>query len=242
MKHSLTILHLYPREMNLYGDHGNVLTLRRRLEWRGLDARVVTYEPGDDPSLIDSADIIFGGGGQDSGQSDIEADLRVIGPRLRARVEDGTPILVVCGLYQLFGNFFRTLDGDNLDGISALDLETHGSTERMIGNVTAESAKFGEVIGYENHSGRTTLARRLQPLARVTRGGGNNGSDGFEGALYHNTIGTYLHGPILPKNPQIADFLIATALERKYHQPADLTPLDDSIADLARISSRSRPR
>jgi CobQ-like glutamine amidotransferase family enzyme len=228
--------------MNLYGDHGNVLALRRRLEWRGLAARVVTYEPGDDPSIIDRADIIFGGGGQDSGQADIEEDLRAIGPRLRARVEDGVPMLVVCGMYQLFGNFFQTIDDDHIDGISALNLETRGGKTRMIGNVTEVSSRFGEIVGYENHSGRTVLCGDLQPLARVTRGAGNNGEDGHEGVIYRNTIGTYLHGPILPKNPRLADFLLTTALSRRAGAPVKLAPLDDTLATKARHVAAARPR
>jgi CobQ-like glutamine amidotransferase family enzyme len=241
-KQSLTILHLYPREMNLYGDHGNILTLQKRLEWRGFIAKVVTYEPGDNPAVIDQADIIFGGGGQDSGQADIEEDLRRIGPRLKSRVDAGVPTLVVCGLYQLFGNFFQTIDDDHIDGISAFNLETRGGDTRMIGNVTAVSDRFGELVGYENHSGRTTLCGDLQPLARVIRGAGNNGTDGYEGATYQNAIGTYLHGPILPKNPSLADFLLATALTRKYGAPIELAPLDDSLADLARTAAKSSPR
>lgn len=243
MKKSLAILHLYPREMDLYGDYGNVLTLRRRLEWRGMEAKVVNYEPGDNPAIIKQADIIFGGGGQDSGQADIEDDLRVVGPLIKKQIEAGVPALVICGLFQLFGNFFQTLDGDHIDGISVFDLETRGDKSRLIGNAVALSERFGEIIGYENHSGRTVLGKDVQPLARITQGAGNNGQDGTEGAIYKNAIGTYFHGPLLPKNPRIADFLLKTALQHKYGEAPDLPKLDvDSIAQLARASAISRPR
>ncbi|MDR2063452.1 MAG: glutamine amidotransferase [Candidatus Nomurabacteria bacterium] len=238
-KRSLTILHLYPREMNLYGDHGNILALQKRCKWRGIKTVVVEYEPS--KKLPKEVDVIFGGGGQDSGQSVICGDLLKIGGKLKDLVEDGVPTLVVCGLYQLFGNFFKTLDNTVIKGIGVFNLKTLGGSERLIGNVVAESSQFGEVVGYENHSGRTFFEADLQPLGDVKKGAGNNGEDFEEGVRYKNAIGTYLHGPILPKNPKIADFLIETALTRKYGV-TKLSKLDDDLERKTRLSAASRPR
>jgi CobQ-like glutamine amidotransferase family enzyme len=235
----IRIAHLYPREMNIYGDHGNVLTLYRRLQWHGYDAEVVEVRRGD--PLPTSTDLIVGGGGQDSGQALVERDLYRLRPDLTALAEDGTPMLLVCGLYQLFGHRFVTGDGEVLHGIGLLDVDTVAGPRRLIGNVVAESTDFGRVIGYENHSGLTTLGPRTSPLARVRPGMGNNGSDGTEGARYKNVIGTYLHGSLLPKNPALADHLIATAVERRFGSAA-LRPVDDTLAEDARRVAGSRPR
>lgn len=240
MSKSITILQLYPRDMNIYGDWGNVLTLKRRLEWRGYDVDLREYNVGDEfPGDID---IIVGGGGQDSGQSRIGSDLLTIGPALKQLADDGMPMLVICGLYQQFGRFFKTSEGDMIDGIGILDIETHGSDTRMIGNIITHSDEFGDIVGYENHSGQTTLGRGTTPLARVLLGAGNNDHDGHEGARYRNVIGSYLHGSLLPKNPAIADFLIATAVKRKYNE--DLPPLNltDDYTEQAREIALKRPR
>ena len=237
---NLKILHLYPKEMNLYGDHGNVLVLKRRAEWRGIDVEIVEHEIGD--KLPEKCDIIFGGGGQDSGQQQIAEDLRANGDKFKEWVEDGVPTLLVCGLYQLFGNFFRTADGDTIDGISVLDIETVAGAKRMIGNAVVRTSKFGEVVGYENHSGKTTLGAEMKPLGMMEKGEGNNGTDKTEGAIYKNTIGTYLHGPLLPKNPKIADFLIQKALERKYGGPQELEKLKDDYETRAHRIAAMRPR
>lgn len=236
---TITILQLYPRDMNIYGDHGNVQVLVRRLEWYGYTPKVIAYNVGD--KLPAKADIVMGGGGQDSGQEKIHTDLLKIGPTLKKWADDGTPILVVCGLYQLFGHFFRTLNNVVLEGIGVLDVETFGTNERLIGNIVTSSDAFGEIIGYENHSGQTFLGENAKPFATTIRGAGNNSKDGHEGALYKNVIGTYLHGSILPKNPAVADFLIKTAVKRKYDTfSPDL--IDDMFADLAREVARNRPR
>jgi CobQ-like glutamine amidotransferase family enzyme len=225
--------------MNLYGDHGNVLTLVRRCEWRGISAKVVEYEPGG--KLPEKVDIIFGGGGQDSGQGVVAADLGRIGGKIREWVGGGMPCLVICGMYQLFGEYFRTLSGEVLRGISVFDMTTVGGTERLIGNVVVETEQFGRIVGYENHSGQTRLSRFLAPLGRVVRGAGNNGEDGYEGVRRENCIGTYLHGPILPKNPGIADFLILEAMRRKYGA-AEIKGLDDALEYGAHEVARGRPR
>jgi len=235
----ITILQLYPRDMNIYGDQGNVQVLTRRLEWYGYTPNVITYNPGD--TLPKNVDIVIGGGGQDSGQERIHADLLKIGPILKKWADGGVPMLMVCGLYQLFGHFFQTLNNTRLDGIGILDVTTYGTTERLIGNIVLESATFGEIIGYENHSGQTFLGENVQPLANVIKGAGNNAKDGNEGAVYKNVIGTYLHGSLLPKNPKLADFFIKTAAMRRYGSFSnDL--IDDMFADLAREIARERPR
>src|SRR5690348_8388792 len=151
----LVILQLYPRDMNIYGDHGNLLVLKKRAEWHGYEPEIITYNPGD--KFHDTVDIVIGGGGQDSGQDKIKADLIKIGPKLRKLAEDDTPMLVICGLYQLFGKFFKTQDGHVIDGIGLLDIETVAGPERLIGNIVTQSEQFGDIIGYENHSGQTTL-------------------------------------------------------------------------------------
>ena len=239
MSQSITLLHLYARDMNIYGDHGNVLTIQRRLQWHGYDATIIDYNPGDPfPSDVD---IVIGGGGQDSGQDVIMKDLISIGPKLQQLANDDVPMLMVCGLYQLFGKFFKTRDGHIIKGIGLLDAQTYAGPERLIGNIVTESAEFGEIIGYENHSGKTYLGNDVDPLGEVRRGAGNNNEDGTEGARYRNVIGTYLHGSLLPKNPAIADFLIEQAVIRKY---GEFTPtvIDDHLATEARKIAAKRPR
>ena len=239
MSQKITILQLYPRDMNIYGDEGNVLVIKRRLEWYGYEPEIIRYNVGD--KFPDAVDIVIGGGGQDSGQEKIHADLLTIGDKLRDLAENGVPMLVVCGLYQLFGHYFQTLEGKKLDGINLLDITTIGKTERLIGNIVTDSEEFGSIVGYENHSGQTFLHEKTKPFAHVRFGAGNNSSDGQEGARYKNVIGTYLHGSILPKNPQVADFLIKTAVTKKFGEFSQ-NIIDDSIAELARKVALKRPR
>ena len=236
---TLNILHLYPREMNLYGDHGNVLALKKRCEWRGIPVQILPYESGD--PFPEQVDLIFGGGGQDSGQSRIEQDLLSRKDQLRALIADGTPALVICGLYQLFGMSFHTLQGEDLQGIGVFPAKTRAGRTRMVGNITIRTERFGQIVGFENHSGRTYL-EGCAPLGTVVRGGGNNGKDHTEGAVWKNCIGTYLHGPILPKNPQLTDHLILTALRRRDPSVTALPQLDDSLELAAHRSAAGRPR
>lgn len=236
----LKLLHLYPKEMNLYGDHGNVLAIKRRCEWRGIDLEVIEYEPGQ--KVPTDVDIIFGGGGQDSGQGKIESDLQNIAKTLFDMVEKGTPTLVICGLYQLFGQYFETSEGQRITGTNILNLYTVGGPTRLIGNITINTPEFGELVGYENHSGLTTLGEGVAPLGTVINGAGNNGKDMTEGAHYKNCIGTYMHGPLLPKNPRLADYLISKAIENKTHKAAKLTPLNDRIENRAHQVATTRPR
>ena len=235
----ITIVQLYSHDMNIYGDWGNVLVLKRRLEWHGYEPEIIAYNPGD--TFPDTADIVIGGGGQDSGQDTIQADLLSISPKLKALAQKGTPMLFICGLYQLFGKFFKTQDGHIIQGIGLLDIETHAGPERLIGNTIVKSSQFGELIGYENHSGQTFLGKDVSPLGQIVRGAGNNGQDGTEGARYKNVIGSYLHGSLLPKNPQLAEFLIEQAVVNKF---GDFTPavIDDSFAESAREIALKRPR
>lgn len=239
MSQVIKLVQLYSRDMNIYGDWGNVLVLKRRLEWHGYKVDLVEYNPGDD--FPADGDIFVGGGGQDSGQDIVQADLLKIGPDLRQLADDGVPMLMICGLYQLFGRFFVTQDGHKITGIGLLDIETHAGPERLIGNIVTKSSQFGEIVGYENHSGQTFLGTGLQPLGRVIKGAGNNGQDDTEGARYKNVIGSYLHGSVLPKNPALADWLIEKAVVRKYgeFQP---TVIEDRFATQARAIAVKRPR
>lgn len=238
-KKSIRLLQLYPRDMNIYGDWGNALTLKRRLEWHGYDVELLEYNPGDKFPV--QVDLIVGGGGQDSGQDVIQNDLLAIGPRLHELAEGDVPMLMICGLYQLFGKFFKTQDGHVIKGIGLLDIETHAGPERLIGNIVTKSDQFGEIIGYENHSGQTFLGRKVEPLGHVIKGAGNNGQDDTEGACYRNVIGSYLHGSLLPKNPPLADFLIEKAVTKKYGEFKP-TVIDDRFAELARERALKRPR
>ncbi|RYF28740.1 MAG: glutamine amidotransferase [Chloroflexi bacterium] len=238
-KRTLRILQLYPQDMNIYGDNGNALVLQQRAKWHGYNVELLSYNPGD--TFPADIDIIIGGGGQDSGQDKIQADLLSIKDTLRDLAENDTPMLLICGLYQLFGKFFKTQDGHIIKGIGLLDMETHAGSERLIGNIITHSDQFGDIIGYENHSGQTFLGSTVGSLGTVQRGAGNNGQDDTEGARYKNIIGSYLHGSLLPKNPAIADYLIETAATKKF---GDFTPtvIDDRFAKLAREHALKRPR
>lgn len=236
---TITVLQLYPRDMNIYGDWGNALVIKRRLEWHGVTPNLIEYNPGD--TFPENVDLIVGGGGQDSGQDSIQEDLLSIRDTLHALADNEVPMLMICGLYQLFGKFFKTQDGHIIEGINLLDIETHAGPERLIGNIVTKSEQFGDIIGYENHSGQTFLGKNVQPLGAVIKGAGNNGQDGLEGARYKNVIGTYLHGSLLPKNPNIADFLIEKAVINKYGEFAP-TVIEDRFAELARSVALKRPR
>lgn len=210
---AVDVVSLYPRDMNIYGDTGNVLVVAKRLWLYGYQPVVHYVNQGD--AWPEHVDIILGGGGQDSGQKKIQDDLMVRAPQLRQMADEGVPMLVICGLYQLFGNFFRTIDGDEIPGIGIFDAETLGKTARLIGNLVANS-DYGTLVGYENHSGQTFLHGQTKALGHVTSGEGNNAEDETEGAQKNNVIGTYMHGSVLPKNPKLADFLVMKAVEHRY--------------------------
>lgn len=244
----LRLLQLYPRDMNIYGDWGNTLTLVRRAQWQGYDVELLNYDPGQE--LPDHMDLLVGGGGQDSGQERIKEDLLARGATLRAWARDGVPMLVICGLYQLFGHGFTTATGTRIPGVEVLDVDTVAGPRRLIGNIVTRSAELGQVVGYENHSGLTTLGSGAEPFGQVVSGEGNNGEDATEGARVAHVIGTYLHGSLLPKNPAVADWLLARAVEQAGGRwdPAPLTPSTLSGTKLGEWTERavrvavSRPR
>jgi CobQ-like glutamine amidotransferase family enzyme len=229
----LRIAHLYPRLMNIYGDRGNIMTLRWRCEQRGIGFDVTDVGRGDAFDPV-SHDLIFAGGAQDREQRGVADDLIATkAGAIREAVESDVALLAVCGAYQLFGRFYRDASGAELPGAAIFDLHTlhPGERERrLIGNIVAEAeiAAVGTIVGFENHGGRTFLGPGARPLAHVRSGHGNNGQDGTEGAIYRNAIGTYVHGSLLPKNPALADHIIRMALRRR-HGEVDLAPLDDSV-------------
>ncbi len=233
----LRIAHLYPDLLNLYGDSGNLLCFKKRLEWRGIDCSINALVSGRD-FLFDDYDIIFIGGGQDFEQTLVLRDLsRRKAFSLADAVERGTVILAICGGYQLLGKYYETYKGERLDFTGILDFYTIGSRKRLIGNYEFKTAEKIRVIGFENHSGKTYLGQGISPLGKVIFGSGNNGKDNTEGARYKNTFCTYSHGPVLPKNPDFCDLLLQRALERKYEN-ACLEPLDNSLELLARKQVR----
>ena len=240
----LKICHLYPDVLNLYGDGGNIRCLTQRLRWRGMEAELVKMPIGSRDSLAD-ADLVFIGGGQDFEQQVLLQDLhRGRDRELRVAIEDGVTVLAICGGYQVLGAYYETYDGQRCDFVGALDLWTVGAKKRMIGNYLfrcGDALGGMTVVGFENHSGRTRLGSGVQPLGTVLAGFGNNGEDGTEGAHYKNVFGTYSHGPMLPKNPDFADLLLRTALERRCGK-AELAPLDDALERLAHDEMAARLR
>jgi CobQ-like glutamine amidotransferase family enzyme len=237
----LRLLSLYPEQMNIYADRGNIVFLRRRCEWRGIGFRLSAAGPGDaiDPN---AHDLIYVGGGQDRDQRAVAADMvETKREALASAVGDGVVLLAVCGGYQLLGHSYQ-LGEERLPGLGLADLETvREPGPRLIGNIAIEVELGGgarTVAGFENHGGRTRLGPGAKPLGRVLSGFGNNGEDGLEGVRGDNLIGTYLHGPLLPKNAWLADHLIALALERRNGSRPDLAPLDDGLERAAHESAR----
>jgi lipid II isoglutaminyl synthase (glutamine-hydrolysing) len=238
----LRLLALYPEQMNIYADRGNILLLRRRCEWRGIGFSYAAAGPGEtiDPG---AHDLIYVGGGQDRDQRAVAADM-VATKRdaLAAAVGDGAVMLAVCGGYQLLGHSYQ-IKAETLPGLGLADLETvREPGPRLIGNVAIEADLGGEpriVAGFENHGGRTYLGSDAEPLGRVLEGFGNNGKDGYEGVRRGNLIGTYLHGPLLPKNAWLADLLIALGLERRYGTRPGLEPLEDELELAAQSCARA---
>ncbi len=239
----LRLLALYPEQMNIYADRGNMLFLRRRCEWRGIAYEQAAAGPGEsfDPG---AHDLLYVGGGQDRDQQLVAADMRdTKREAIAAAVGDGAALLAVCGGYQLLGHSYQ-LGAERIEGLGLVDLETvREDGPRLIGNVAIE-AQLGagrtlEIAGFENHGGRTHLGAGVEPLGRVIRGHGNNGKDGFEGVRSGNVIGTYIHGPLLPKNAELADYLIAQALARSAGSTVDLEPLDDAFESAAHASARA---
>jgi lipid II isoglutaminyl synthase (glutamine-hydrolysing) len=233
----LTIGWLYPTKMNIYGDRGNVIVLQRRAVWRGMTVSTELIGIGD--PVPSSIDVFFFGGGQDQEQVAVSKDLTgAKGQQIREAVEDGASLLAVCGGYQLLGHEYRPHDAEPLPGIGLFDAETVAGHERFIGNVVVDS-QWGELVGFENHSGLTYLSGDANAMGKVRVGRGNNGKDGTEGAIYKHAVGCYLHGSLLPKNPALADWLIASALERRGIAQA-IDPLDDAIETSAHNSAVAR--
>ncbi len=230
----LKICHMYPDVLNLYGDGGNIICMKKRLNWRGIEASVTKLPIGERASLADF-DIVFIGGGQDFEQEVLLDDLhRGKDREIISAIDDGVVFLTICGGYQMMGSYYETYDGKRCDFIGAVDLCTVGSKQRMIGNYKfrcADDAGGSVVVGFENHSGKTYLGAGAKPLGQVLAGFGNNGEDGTEGVRHKNLFGCYCHGPMLPKNPAFCDMLLQTALERRYGA-VTLDPLDDR-AELA---------
>lgn len=224
----INIVHLFPELLNLYGDGGNVIVLHRRCSWRGIPVQVSEVGMGDDMDFA-HADIVFIGGGADREQLIVKDAMSARKAELQSYVADGGVLLAVCGGYQFLGHRY-VMGEESVEGLGIVDMETVRGQGRLIGNAVIESDIAAmPIVGFENHGGRTTLGSGVKPLGRVLgRTRGNNGEDGFEGVHQGNLIGTYLHGPLLPKNPQVADYLIARALERR-GDSCELAPLDDAV-------------
>lgn len=235
MSELLHICHLYYDILNLYGDNGNIRTMVKRLEWRGIESKVTQLSFGE-VELLEDYDIIFIGGGQDFEQELLVRDLFTYkADWLKGEIEKGTVILGICGGYQMLGKYYEAADGTRVEFLGGIDVYTTASDRRMIGNFiyeyTGENGETFPVVGFENHNGQTWLGDGVKPMGRIVKGFGNNGEDGTEGARYKNVFATYSHGPLLPKNAGIADELLSIAYRRKYN--AELPPLEHEMEDAA---------
>lgn len=238
MSYKLNIAWLYPDLMSTYGDRGNVIALQKRCEWRKISVSIIPVTLETRNHELNSCDLIFMGGAQDRQQKLAGDDfLKNKGPVVKEMVEKNIPALFVCAAYQFVGHYYRPYQGEDIKGAGIFDLVTRhpgDQAKRLIGNVAARIVNIEElsgktIVGFENHGGRTKLGSKMLPLAKIIKGYGNNGDDGYEGAVYKNSIGSYFHGPLLPKNPHIADWLINRALEVKYKEKIELENLDDTL-------------
>ncbi len=233
--YKLKICHLYPDTLNLYGDRGNILCMKKRMEWRGHNAEICEVSIGESFNP-DDYDVFFIGGGQDFEQSVLLKDLQgEKGAAIKQAVNDEKVFLTICGGYQLLGQYYKTWDGKQCDFLGAIDVYTVGKKKRMVGDFMFrldESDGGDTVIGFENHSGKTYLGKGVRPLGTIITGNGNNGEDGTEGARVKNVFATYSHGPLLPKNPKLCDTILKTALMRKYPS-VTLSALDDEFENNA---------
>jgi len=233
--YKMTIGHLYPDLLNLYGDRGNIIALQKRCAWRGIDAQVKEFKLNDDIDFS-SLDIVFLGGGSDREQLLVCNRLKEIKNDIHTFVDNGGVLVAICGGYQLLGHYYK-LKNETIEGLSVLDIYTEMGDKRLIGNVVIECNFTGNpfyVVGFENHGGRTYINGHT-PLGTIKYGYGNNGEDALEGVIYKNVIGTYLHGPLFPKNPALTDHILAMALKKAYPDSFDqLQPLDDSLENNAR--------
>ncbi len=248
----LIIGYLYGDLMNIYGDTGNIITLQKRAEWRGIDVEV-KLKTKNSKLKKGEIDVYFFGGGQDQAQVSVASDLVTSdkGQVVREDIEMGVPLLAICGGYQLLGEYYQPFDGPKLEGVGIFPAYTEASHERMIGNLVISSQfavqseitnirepiTVNQLVGFENHSGKTFLQDGATPLGKVVKGFGNNGEDGTEGCIYKHAIGCYMHGSLLPKNPELADWLLKKALEVKYGKEIELKPLDDTLEENAHQSA-----
>jgi lipid II isoglutaminyl synthase (glutamine-hydrolysing) len=238
---NIRVAHLYPDYLNIYADRGNIAVLARRAARRGHDLDVTALGMGD--AVVPGAhDLYYLGGGQDREQLLVAADLAAKGEPLKEAAAAGAAVLAVCGGYQLLGRGYRGFHGEDMPGVGLLPLETVAGDRRMIGDVLIES-DLGLIAGFENHAGRTHLDPGAEPLGRVVSGYGNDGESGYEGCRVGRVIGTYLHGPLLPRNPRLADWVLAQALaHRSGGEPPELEPLDDELEAEAHAVSSARAR
>lgn len=232
--YTLNIAHLYPKLLNIYGDWGNVLTIKKRCEWRGIDVNIDSIGIGDSID-IKKYDFYFLGGGQDQQQIAVSKELQKHKISLQEARDENAVFLAICGGYQLLGHYYQPHNAEKLEGIGLLDAFTVAGDRRFIGNVTAgcNLVEPNSLVGFENHSGLTYLQHDTEPLAYVQIGNGNNGADKTEGAVYKNVFGTYLHGSFLPKNPHFADYLISLALHKRYKEKIELSALNDAFENKA---------
>lgn len=238
--YELNICHLYPDLLNLYGDRGNIISLQKRCEWRGITANTLSISLNENFDA-EKFDLIFLGGGQDYEQEIIQEDfLTQKGTEIKNAINNYKVFLCICGGYQLMGNYYKTWDGKEIEFLGALDIHTIASKERMIGNFVFQcdflkTENFdGKIVGFENHSGRTYLGDTVSPLGKILVGGGNNGEDKTEGSIYKNVFCSYSHGSLLPKNPALADHLIELALKQKYKDFVSLQKIDNTFEENAR--------
>ena len=224
------VCYLYPRLLSVAGDRGNLFALLQRCAWRGIDFSVTEADVGEVPDFVET-DIILLHGGQDREMTAAARDLAAKAGPLKEAIETDAVVLAVCAGYQLLSHYYAPVSGPPIQGLGVLDAVTEGGQRRFIGHVAAECSvtpgRSNRLVGFENHSGRTWLGQNAEPLGRVLAGGGNNGQDGTEGARYREVYATYLHGPVLPKNPWLADHLLARALARRYPDFGPLAPLRD---------------
>lgn len=237
----LVIGWLYGAKMNIYGDRGNVLALQKRAEWRGIDVEVRDIGIGDE--IPTDIDIFFWGGGQDQEQVPVAMDLAgAKGEALKTAIDNGAAMLAICGGYQLLGHGYQPHNSEFLPGIGVFDAKSVAGEKRFIGNVVVESEHLGTLVGFENHSGLTTLLGDTKPLGRVVIGHGNNGADGTEGAIYKNAIGCYLHGALLPKNPHLTDWLLQAGLQHRYDDYVEIGTLGDTLEQAAHKNAYNRAK
>lgn len=241
MKYELRIGWLYPDLMSTYGDRGNIIVLQKRAELRNIKVEIVPLTVGFNEIDLENCDLLFMGGAQDRQQKIVSDDLEKKKKSLKEKIEDGIPGLYICGAYQFLGKYYKESDGTVIPGLDILDVYTENPQigNRLIGNIAVE-AMGTTLVGFENHGGRTYLGEKVKPFGKVIVGFGNNGEDKTEGAVYKNSFGSYLHGPLLPKNPEMADLLLKLALEKKYKEKIELKKLDDGLENTARKTIAER--